>query len=112
MPLMPCSQDGKRGVKFGNHGACYTSPNMKENRKNAIKQALTFTSPDKLHEELKHGKGEYSSDEIAYAKRVIFEELVKSQTKELQDTYKLIEDNKKKELREPDTWTGKQESKL
>ena len=26
MPIMPCMKDGQKGMKFGEHGTCYTGP--------------------------------------------------------------------------------------
>lgn len=44
MPIQSCSENGKNGFQYGNHGKCYThngsSESMKEAKKKAIKQGL------------------------------------------------------------------------
>ncbi len=58
MPLEQCSDNGKKGWRWGSTGKCYTGPGA---RKKAIRQGLAIEGPEKFREMV--GKAGLVSDE-------------------------------------------------
>ncbi len=67
MPLKRCTDGKVSGWKWGDQGKCYQS------KKDAIKQgyAENADNPAKFEKEIKHGKSEFSTSDLLYAKSLL-----------------------------------------
>jgi hypothetical protein len=109
MPLKRCSEGKMSGWKWGDQGKCYKS------KKDAIKQgyAENADNPKKFEEEIKHGKSDFTTSELLYAKNLLngaekvntrgdFAEKVKAAFEEMDPTKAYIPAKTRKEIPDDD----------
>ena len=69
MPLKKCVKDGKPGYQWGS-GHCYNSPDMKENKRKAILQGVSYEGSTKVNKMLK-SKVDLSESDITLAEEIL-----------------------------------------